>query len=248
MIYQSILERKQKREKSFAVLIDPDRKNTENLNKIIEISEEAGVDYFFVGGSLLMDEYLDSCISHIRKHSRIPVVLFPGSPLQISSRADAILFLSLISGRNAEMLIGNHVIAAPILRKTPELEVISTGYMLIESGKSTSVSYMSSTQPIPADKPDIACCTAMAGEMLGLKLIFMDAGSGAHHSISGEMISKVSSCIQIPLIVGGGIRTPEGARQACISGADIVVIGNSIEKSPGLIREISSAVHEAVSL
>jgi phosphoglycerol geranylgeranyltransferase len=162
--------------------------------------------------------------------------------LQISKKADGILFLSLISGRNAELLIGKHVIAAPVL-KASLLEVLPTGYMLIESGKQTSASYMSNTNPIPADKDDIAMCTAMAGEMLGLKLIYMDAGSGAINAVSETMIKKVSTNINIPLIIGGGINSAEKALKACRAGADVIVVGNGIEKKVSLIKTIAKAVH-----
>ena len=159
----------------------------------------------------------------------------------MSNKADAILFLSLISGRNAEMLIGRNVIAAPYL-KLSNLEVIPTGYMLIESGRPTAVSYMSNSDPIPSDKNDIAICTAMAGEMLGLKLIFMDAGSGALNAVSESMISQVKQSLSIPLLVGGGIRTPEKAAASANAGADLLIIGNATEHNPSLIAEMCSAI------
>ena len=162
--------------------------------------------------------------------------------MQVNNKADAILFLSLISGRNAEMLIGRQVIAAPILKQS-QLEVISTGYMLIDSGKQTTASYMSNTTPIPHDKDDIAVCTATAGEMLGMNLIFMDGGSGAINSISTNMISTVSNAIDTPLIIGGGISSAEEASAICKAGADIIVVGNAIEKDENLIAEIANAVH-----
>jgi phosphoglycerol geranylgeranyltransferase len=162
--------------------------------------------------------------------------------MQISEKADGLLFLSLISGRNPEMLIGRHVLAAPVLKRT-NLEIISTGYMLIDSGSPTSVSYMSGTVPIPHDKEDIAVCTAMAGEMLGMKLIYLDAGSGARFTVSNNMIEEVKKNTGIPLIVGGGIRTAEKAIEICQAGADIIVIGNALEKDPERITDISSAVH-----
>jgi len=162
--------------------------------------------------------------------------------LQISKNADGILLLSLISGRNPELLIGKQVIAAPIL-KASNLDILPTGYILIDGGKPTAVSYMSNTNPIPFDKDDIAMCTAMAGEMLGLKLIYMDAGSGALNAISEKMIKKVSSNISIPLIIGGGINTPQKAILACKAGADIIVVGNAIEKDSSLIKKIGKAVH-----
>lgn len=240
-IYQSITDNKKKKKKQFSVLIDPDKPTEKELIHIAELSISANVDYFFVGGSLLTNNNLENCILTLKKHTNIPVVLFPGNNLQICKYADAILLLSLISGRNAEMLIGRHVIAAPYLKES-ELEIIPTGYLLIDSGKPTTVSYMSNTFPIPADKDDIAACTAMAGEMLGLKLIYMDAGSGAQHPISAKMIEIVSKNTTSPIITGGGIKTPEKAIENCKSGADIIVVGNAIEKSFGLINEIGDAI------
>ncbi|HRH01633.1 MAG TPA: geranylgeranylglyceryl/heptaprenylglyceryl phosphate synthase [Bacteroidia bacterium] len=234
-IYASILSAKSKGQKQFAVLIDPDKMpNAEFLEKAVA----AGVDYFFIGGSLLTNGNLTYCIDFVKKRTTIPVILFPGNILQIDSSADALLLLSLISGRNADMLIGKHVIAAPLL-KTSGLEVLPTGYMLIESGNQTTVSYMSNTLPIPADKDDIAMCTAMAGEMLGLKMIYMDAGSGAKNAISETMIKKVRSSISVPLIIGGGINTAEGVQKACDSGADLVVIGTALEKDINLVDKLA---------
>lgn len=237
-VYSSILEKKKSGKKQFAILIDPDKVS----EKTIDIAQSSGVNYFFVGGSLLVSNTLNKCVETIKKKSSIPVVLFPGSILQISEQADALLFLSLISGRNPDLLIGKHVIAAPIL-KASKLELISTGYMLIESGRQTTASYISNTTPIPADKDDIAMCTAIAGEMLGLKAIYMDAGSGALNPISTSMIKEVAENISIPLIVGGGIKTPENAIAAAKAGADIVVIGNAIEKDTSLIQMITKAIH-----
>lgn len=242
-ILQSISNRKQEGRKQLAVLIDPDKTDDSKLKQIALLAADNKVDYFFVGGSLLVNNGLDSCIKTIKDLSGIPVVLFPGNTLQMSYRADAMLFLSLISGRNPEMLIGRHVVAAPYL-KLSNVEVIGTGYMLIESGKPTAVSYMSNSSPIPADKDDIAMCTAMAGEMLGLKLIFMDAGSGAIHPVSASMIQHVSQSIDIPLMVGGGISTPELAQRSAVAGADVIVIGNIVEKDPAIIAEIASALRD----
>ena len=168
------------------------------------------MDLIFVGGSLLTNGNFATCISTIKSNCSIPVVIFPGNSMQVNKDADGILFLSLISGRNPDMLIGNQVISAPIL-KNSNLEILPTGYILIDSGKPTTVSYMSNTTPIPHDKKDVALCTAMAGEMLGLKLIFMDGGSGATNPISESMIQMVSEGINIPLIVGGGINSAEKA-------------------------------------
>jgi len=240
-VYETILKKRSDGLKQFAVLIDPDKADDKAIAALAKTAGDNKADYFFVGGSLLINNRLDDCIRILKDAAGIPVVLFPGNTLQMSWRADAILFLSLISGRNAEMLIGRHVVAAPYLKLSP-LEVISTGYMVIESGKPTAVSYMSNSNPIPSDKNDIAMCTAMAGEMLGLKLIFMDAGSGAINPVSSDMISNVKQTIEVPLIVGGGIRTPERAAESAAAGADILVIGNAFEKDPGLIHEIAHAI------
>jgi len=224
--------------KLFAILIDPDKVETNSLNQIISLAKETEVDFFFVGGSLLTDNSLDYCIQTIKLNCDIPVILFPGNNLQISKKADAILFLSLISGRNADLLIGNHVISAPYLKES-NLEIIPTGYMLIDGGNPTTVSYMSNTFPIPHDKEDIAACTAMAGEMLGLKVIYMDAGSGAKIFISAKMVQKVKRSVSSPIIIGGGINSPETASEIWDAGADVVVVGNAIEKSSELIKRIS---------
>jgi len=243
-IYQDILKQSGSGKKQLAVLVDPDKLLNKDVENVASQAARSGVDYFFVGGSLLVNNEFDQCIKTLKANSEIPVILFPGNTMQMSWKADAILFLSLISGRNAEMLIGRHVIAAPHLKMSP-LEVISCGYMLIESGKSTAVQYMSNTVPIPSDKLDIAICTAMAGEMLGLKLIYLEAGSGAQQCVPMEMIRQVKDNINIPLITGGGIRTPESASAAAIAGADIVVVGTAFEKNSGLIAEIADAVHKA---
>ena len=228
--------------KKFVVLIDPDKPTDKEIIDIVEKSKKVGVDFFFVGGSLLTTDSLDDCIKLIKSHCDIPVLIFPGNSLQISKWCDGFLLLSLISGRNSEMLIGRHVIAAPYLKLYGN-EIIPTGYMLIDGGKQTSVSYMSNTTPIPHDKDDIAMCTALAGEMLGLKIIYLDAGSGAINPVSAEMISKVKQTIEVPLIVGGGINTPEKAAAASKAGADIVVVGNALEKSIDRLQEFADAVH-----
>jgi len=241
-VYQSLLDKKQNGKKSFAVLIDPDKVSVSSLNELIALSVDVKVDYFFVGGSLVVTDHLDECIRQIKSSCSIPILLFPGSPSQISKHADALLYLSLISGRNADMLIGQHVISAPFVKKSG-LEIISTGYMVIDGGASTTVSYISNATPIPSDKPDIALCTALAGEMLGMKIIYMDSGSGAKKAISEEMISTVAKTIEVPIIVGGGIRDAEKAYLNCKAGADVIVVGNAIEKDPSLIKEMARAIH-----
>lgn len=241
-IYDELITAKRNGDKKFVVLIDPDKLRLDNIDQIINISQKSKVDYFFIGGSLVVNNMLDQCLVKIREACSIPMILFPGSSLQISYRADAILFLSLISGRNAELLIGKQVQSAPYIKMSP-LECISTGYMLIDGGIPTTVSYISNTQPIPNNKVDIAMATAMAGEMLGQKLIYMDAGSGAQTPISTEMIDAVSGAIDIPLIIGGGIKDPQKAFDNVRAGADIIVVGDAIEKDPSLIVDLSAAVH-----
>lgn len=241
-IYHSLTERKRQGKKSFAVLVDPDKVNNANMEQLVELAVDSSVDYFFVGGSLVVSNYLDECVQFIKNNASIPVILFPGSPSQVSRYADALLYLSLISGRNPELLIGQHVVSAPIVKQSG-LEIMSTGYMVIDGGAPTTVSYISNATPIPSDKNEIAVCTAMAGEMLGMKLIYMDAGSGAKKAISETMIEKVSKSITAPLIIGGGITDPEKAYLNCKSGADVIVVGNAIEKDPSLIKEIAAAVH-----
>jgi len=226
-----------------AVLIDPDSIESESqLVNICQHSNESSIDFILVGGSLITNGFFDKCIQIIKQHTQIPVVLFPGNIMQVSKNADAILLLSLISGRNPDLLIGKHVLAAPMLKQSG-LEIIPTGYMLIDGGNITSVSYMSNTTPIPAEKHSIAACTAMAGEMLGLQVTYMDAGSGAQHPISTKIISAVRESVNGPIFIGGGIKTPEGAIAACNAGADVVVVGNAFEKEPELIGQIAKAVH-----
>ena len=241
-IYHSITERKRQGKKSFAVLIDPDKVNGKDVVQLVELAKDAKVDYLLVGGSLVVSNYLDECVQLIKTHCSIPTILFPGSTSQVSKYADALLYLSLISGRNADLLIGQHVVSAPVVKQSG-LEIMATGYMVIDGGAPTTVSYISNATPIPADKNEIAVCTAMAGEMLGMKLIYMDAGSGAKRAISEEMISRVSKAIEAPLIIGGGITEPEKAYLNCKAGADLIVVGNAIEKNTSLIKEMASAVH-----
>ncbi|MBX9851411.1 MAG: geranylgeranylglyceryl/heptaprenylglyceryl phosphate synthase [Cytophagaceae bacterium] len=242
-LYDKLLEKKQKGYKSFAVLLDPDKLDKESCAKIVNMGVESKIDYFFVGGSLLTENNLNYIVRTIRSNSNIPVVLFPGSNVQIDASANAILLLSLISGRNPDFLIGQHVVAAPILKKS-KLEIIPTGYILVDCGKQTTVSYISNTTPLPHDKPSIAVCTAMAGEMLGLKVIYLDGGSGAMYPVSKKMISMVSKSVDTPIIVGGGINTPQKAMDALTAGADMIVIGNAIEKDPNLLIEVSERVGE----
>ena len=240
-LLSNFYERKANGQKSFAVLIDPDKVNSENFSKLLDLCVEYNVDYIFVGGSLIMDYVMAEVIAKVKEYTNIPVILFPGNSLHIDSQADAILLLSLISGRNPDFLIGQHVILAPVLRKSG-LEILSTGYMLIDSGRQTTVSYISTTTPIPYDKPGIAVCTAMAGEMLGLKLMYLDAGSGAINPVSQEMIAEVRKSVDTPIIVGGGINSIKKAKNALSAGADVIVVGNGIEENIDLLKQIALTV------
>ncbi len=243
LIYTQLLEKKKINRKSFAVLIDPDHQKIKNLEATISISNKHNVDYFFIGGSLILQDRLEECLRLIRERSCIPVILFPGNGFQISAYADAILFLSLVSGRNAEYLIGKQVEVATKLMTT-NLEILSTAYMLIDGCNGNTASYISQTIPIPRNKPEIAVATAMASQYLGFQILFMDAGSGAQNSITPEMVSEVSAKVKIPLIIGGGISTGEKAIELFKAGADLVVVGNAIEKDPSLIAEISNVTRQ----
>ncbi len=242
-VYKGLCELKKKATSAFAVLADPDKISPNDMRYLAELCNDAGVDFLFIGGSLLMAHQLDASIQSFKAESDIPVVLFPGSPAQVTPYADALLYLSVISGRNAELLIGQHVVSAPVV-KASGLEVISTGYMIIDGGVPTTVSYMSNATPIPANKPEIALCTAWAAEMQGKHVLYMDAGSGAKHPVSVDMIRKVSSHTDIPLIVGGGIHTPEKVFANCQAGANVVVVGNAIERDPLLIKELCAATKQ----
>jgi phosphoglycerol geranylgeranyltransferase len=242
-VLEHITEAKGSGRKLLAVLIDPDFGQDEQLlERTVQNACMAKADLLFVGGSLLTSSAFDRCVGLVKRWSTKPVVLFPGSPAQLSGHADAVLFLSLISGRNPELLIGHHVTAAPTI-KALGIEAIPTGYMLIDAGKPTTVSYVSQTLPIPHDKPGIAAATALAGELLGLRTIYMDTGSGAQRTISPEMITAVRRSVDLPIIVGGGIRTAEQARQLCDAGADVLVVGTAFEEDPERIFAMSEAVH-----
>lgn len=220
--------------KSIALLLDPDKASGESLNRILKTAGETGTDYIMAGGSI-SSTGIDNLIENIRNLSNIPVILFPGNLLQLTLKTDAILFLSLISGRNPELLIGSHVIAAPYLRDVRE-KVIPVGYMLISCGSRTSVEYMSQTSAIPCDKTDIAVATALAGEMLGMKMIYLEAGSGSARHVPAELIKSVRNNIKIPLAVGGGIKKESEVEEIFNAGADLIILGNGCEKNPELLR------------
>ena len=234
---------RQLKQTSWAVLIDPDKTDEKKCLALIAQSKQFPPDFFFVGSSLLLSyQNLHVLVNLLKEHTNIPVILFPGNYQHLSPKADAVLFLSLISGRNPDYLIGNHVLAAPLLQKS-NIEIIPTGYLLIESGTQTSVSYISNTIPIPHQKHDIAMATALAGQYLGLQLIYLEAGSGAEKPVSATMIATVKQNITIPLLVGGGIRSEDSFRNALDAGADVIITGNILETKPELIENFYRILH-----
>jgi phosphoglycerol geranylgeranyltransferase len=235
-IYNQILQAKAKNEKLLAILLDPDKIDLDSIQQLIEKIKQSPATHIFVGGSIVTINIIDELILKIKENCHLPVVLFPGNPSQISNKADAILFLSLISGRNSDYLIEHQVNAVPVLNKT-NLEIIPTGYILIESGAETAVERVSKTKPLDKNNPEYILQTAQAGEMLGNKLIYLEAGSGARFSVSKEIITLVSQNIKIPLIVGGGIRSLSEIEKAYNSGADLVVIGTAFENDVNFFNQ-----------
>lgn len=229
-IYNNILQSKTNNEKLLAILLDPDKVDMNNVASLIEKINQSPATHLFIGGSHVQNNILDELVIKIKQNCALPIVLFPGNPSQISAKADAILFLSLISGRNPDFLIEHQVQAAPILKQT-QLEIISTGYILVESGTETAVERVSKTIPLDRNNLELALATAQAGEMLGNKLIYLEAGSGAKNAVSIEMIQLLSNNIEIPLIVGGGIIDLQGIQNAYQAGADLVVIGTAFENN-----------------
>jgi len=232
----------EKKGAGFIVLIDPDKKNDKNIDQLVEKAHQNGVDAIFVGGSIMMDGLYHKRVERIKSISEIPVILFPGGVNQINKHYDAMLFMSLLSGRNSHYLIGEQVIAAPIV-KDYGIETIPTGYLLIDGGSPTSVEVVSGTKPLPSNRPDIIVSHALAAQFLGMELIYLEAGSGALNEVPKDVVKKVADEISIGLIVGGGIRTPEDANSIVNSGASFVVIGSAIEKSAELMEEFSSSIH-----
>lgn len=237
-IYQSILNNTNKGVKMFGVLIDPDKQNVRELLDLVKVCNNSEVDFFLVGGSIITTGDMKKTTRLIKENSTKPIIIFPGNPDQVTDYADAIFFLSLISGRNPEFLIGHQVTAAPIIQKT-NLEVIPTGYLLVDCGTTTTAIYVSDTNPIPHNNAEIAANTALAGEYLGLNLTYIDGGSGAKKCISNKMIAKTKAAKTGPLIIGGGIRTAQAAREIYTAGADVVIIGNGAEENINLITEIA---------
>jgi phosphoglycerol geranylgeranyltransferase len=243
-VYQRLLKVIKEKKAGFLVLLDPDRLRPKEISDLARQAEKGGADGILVGSSLLLSTHFDEAIRKIKERVKLPVIIFPGNANQVSKHADAVLFLSLISGRNPNLLIGEQVKAAPVMREFG-LEPIPTGYMLIESGRMTSVQFMSDTLPLPPNKPDIACAHALAAEYLGMKFVFMDAGSGAEKSVPDFLVKEVKKFISVPLIIGGGIRDPEIARAKVKSGANFVVIGNALEEKGNekLLKDFGRAIH-----
>ena len=228
------------KKKMVAVLVDPDKSSDSQLDALVFNPGFEQVDFIFVGGSLVTDGHMKSCLINLKKRTKKPLVIFPGSPNQIDENADAILLLSLISGRNADLLIGRHVESSYKLKRSG-LEILPTGYILVDGGRTTTVSYISGTTPIPQDKPGIAAATALAGTQIGQQLIYLDCGSGANEHASPKLIAAVKNEINTPVIVGGGIRTKENAEAVFAAGADVVVVGNKLEENPEFLGELVKA-------
>jgi phosphoglycerol geranylgeranyltransferase len=244
-VYQYLMDIRKNHDAGFLVLIDPDRSTPRNVTEKAKQCRDAGVDAILIGASIMMDGGFEEAVESVKSAVDIPVIIFPGEISQVTSRADAILFLSLLSGRNPEFIIGQQVRSAPLI-KSIRLEAISTAYLLVESGKTTSVEFMSDTRPIPPDKPEIALAHALAAELFGMKFIYLEAGSGAVRPVPDEMIRVVSSGVEIPVIVGGGIRTPETVAAKVASGASFVVIGNHLEYTAnmGSLKALVNAAHK----
>lgn len=243
-IYNHLLNTIKEKGAAYLVLLDPDKLPEDKLGVFLKHCEKSGVDGFLVGGSLMVNGDFESFVEKVKINTNLPSIIFPGSITQISSFADAILFLSVVSGRNPEHLIGKHVLAAPSIKKSG-IEPISTAYILVESGSTTTAVYMSGSLPVPRNKPEIAAATALASEYLGMKLIYLEAGSGADNSVPNEMIKAVSSQCTIPVVVGGGIRNPQTAREKVENGASIIVTGNYFEDENNwdLIKDFASSIH-----
>jgi len=236
-IYSHILASKKKGKKLFAVLVDPDKFNPE----VIRQANKSKVDFIFIGGSGLKKDKFHKCINAVSRHTKIPLVIFPGGREQVSEKADALLLLSLISGRNPDYLIGEHIRAAQQLKKS-KLEIIPTGYILIGSGKKISTRAVTRTTPVRSSDKHLASSTAIAGELLGMKLIYLEAGSGTNHPLNAFVIKEVRKNISAPIIAGGGIDSAEKAKTVCKAGADVIVVGNAIEKNITLVKIIAEAI------
>ncbi|MFH1213952.1 MAG: geranylgeranylglyceryl/heptaprenylglyceryl phosphate synthase [Candidatus Neomarinimicrobiota bacterium] len=243
-VFNQLLERARQKGGSYFVLIDPDTRPSAQLPDFVREICACGVDAILVGGSLIIGANFQEALDAVKSASSVPVIIFPGSVAQVSCQADAVLYLSLISGRNPSYLFGELVIAAPVIRKL-EIEPISTGYMLFESGRTTTAEFMSNTRPLPINKPEIAMAHALAAQYMGMSTVYLEAGSGADHSVPNQIVKAVSSYVSIPVIVGGGIRTPEDARAKIEAGATFIVTGNVFDEKSNLslMKEFVRAVH-----
>lgn len=242
-----LVELRQQGRKALAILLDPDDFAPARTRQLVQQVRQHPVDFFFVGGSLVLTEHQAALIALLKAEApQIPVLLFPSHALHVDAAADGILLLSLISGRNPDFLIGQHVVAAPRLRQSG-LQILPTGYMLVESGRPTTASYISGTAPLPHDKPSIAAATAMAGEQLGLRLLYLDGGSGAQQPVSAAMIQAVRAAVSTPLIVGGGLNSGEKVYAALAAGADLVVVGNHLEQQPDFLAHAVATVRQVTA-
>jgi phosphoglycerol geranylgeranyltransferase len=243
-VYNYIRKTIEEKGAAYLILLDPDKLPINKAKSFLRHCERTGIDGFLIGGSLMISGNFESLIEQVKVNTNLPAIIFPGSIDQVSSTADAILFLSVVSGRNADHLIGRHVIASPMIKQSG-IEPISTAYVLIESGVTTTAVYMSGSMPLPRNKPEIAAATALAAEYLGMKLIYLEAGSGADQTVPDEMITAVAKTCTVPIIVGGGIRSPLVAREKVESGANIIVTGNYFEDEDNwdTLREFANAVH-----
>jgi phosphoglycerol geranylgeranyltransferase len=244
MIYNQLLETAAVKGGTYLILLDPDKIPHDKIEYFAAHCEQSGADGFLIGGSLMLNGDFESFIKKVKNASKLPVIIFPGAVDQVTAAADAIFYLSVVSGRNPEHLIGKHVLSAPLIKKT-NLEPISTAYMLIESGTNTTAQYMSGSLPIPRDKPEIASATALASQYLGMKLIYLEAGSGAQQTVPNEMVKAVSAYCSTPVVVGGGIRTPKEAGDKIRSGAKIIVTGNFFENENNwnFVKDFADAIH-----
>ena len=248
-IYNHLLNTIKEKGAAYLILLDPDKLSEDKLAGFLKHCEKSGVDGLLIGGSLMVNGDFESFIEKVKVNTNLPSIIFPGSITQISPFADAILFLSVVSGRNPEHLIGKHVLASPSIKKSG-IEPISTAYILVDSGATTTAVYMSGSLPVPRNKPEIAAATALASEYLGMKLIYLEAGSGADISVPNEMVKAVSDQCSVPIIVGGGIRNPKTAREKVENGASIIVTGNFFENENNwdMIKDFASAVHHKLPI
>jgi phosphoglycerol geranylgeranyltransferase len=244
-VFEKLLQIKEQKGAGYFVLIDPDKQDIKEAVRLANNCAKADVDALLIGGSLLFSHIFDELIKNIKAECDLPTIIFPGSTRQISPFADAILFISIISSRNPNNIVGDQVVAAPVI-KSMGLEAISTAYMFVESGNITSAQFLSDTRPLPREKPDIAMAHALAAEYLGVKFVYLEAGSGAIYSVPATLVKTLSSYVRTPIIVGGGIKTPQEAKEKVEAGAAFIVTGNIIEKNRdnGLIKSFADAIHK----